>query len=71
MLTGYSLEQPPVSEVWARAGYAYDATDHLDHLYKTLRGVAEVVVNKPREEPDPGVHKVDPGENVTVITEPE
>eukprot|EP00973_Karenia_brevis_P067771 9429102-Karenia_brevis.AAC.1 len=70
MLTGYPLDQPFVSELWAQAGYAYDATDNPDHLYKNLRGVADVVVDKPREN-DPGVHEVDLGENVTVVTEPE
>eukprot|EP00973_Karenia_brevis_P003333 459573-Karenia_brevis.AAC.1 len=53
MLTGNSLEQQFVSELWAQAGYAYDATDNPNHLYKHLRGVADVVAGKPREI-DPG-----------------
>eukprot|EP00973_Karenia_brevis_P050058 6948300-Karenia_brevis.AAC.1 len=64
MITGYRLEQPFVSELWAQAGYAYEATDNPDYLYKHLRGVADVVADKPREV-DPGVHEVDLGENVT------
>eukprot|EP00973_Karenia_brevis_P045656 6323200-Karenia_brevis.AAC.1 len=39
MITGYLPEQPFVSELWANAGYPYEATDNPDHLYKHLRGV--------------------------------
>eukprot|EP00973_Karenia_brevis_P032511 4484475-Karenia_brevis.AAC.1 len=70
MIGGYSLEQPFISDLWAQAEYAYDATDNPDYLYKHLRRFADVVADKPREV-DPGVHKVDLGENVTVVTEAE
>eukprot|EP00973_Karenia_brevis_P050102 6953365-Karenia_brevis.AAC.1 len=39
MLTGYLLEQPFVSDLWAEAGYPYEATDNPDKRFKRLLGV--------------------------------
>eukprot|EP00973_Karenia_brevis_P056425 7848776-Karenia_brevis.AAC.1 len=71
MLTGYSLEHPSLPRLWAQAGYAYDSAEDPDHSDNALRGIAKMVVNKPGAEADPGVHDLDLGDNVTVVTEPE
>eukprot|EP00975_Prorocentrum_lima_P035347 7423351-Prorocentrum_lima.AAC.1 len=47
MLTGYSLDQPFISDLWENAGYPYEATDNPDKRFKRLLGVTGLMANKP------------------------